>query len=1788
MAQKIFELNNKGMLRDLSISKSSNEYAYENRNIRLTPLDHNTLLSISNEKGPDKVDNIVLTGTALGHCVLNNYLIVFTTGDKDRIYKLTLLQNNTWEQELLYEGNLNFSTDNPIETLGLYESEAIQKVYWVDGRNQPRMINILRDYKDDSGAFLEDPKFDFVTVFNSGLEVSIDKQFTGTGVFPSGVIQYYVTYYNRYGQETNIVYSSPQLYLSKEQSGSSPEESVNCSFSLKFSHVDTDFDYMRVYSVIRTSYNGTPQLNIVGDIDLSNFSDGVDASVSIIDNGVYSESLNPTILLYIGGIEIIASTLTQKDNTLFLGDIENLTEIYDEDLAVLIGNFRASPDRNDYIKFVMSQTGSGFDIPVENNTGYYPYLSQLNYPSDRIKTFKGGETYRIGIRFFTDSGSYSSIYWLGDIFNPYYPAEYSGGYHRAVLEVILPNNIITYLQSNGYSQYQLYMAEATQSDRCVVAQGVLCPTVFNMRQRANNAPFSQSSWFFRYINGQKASSHYEQLPPMVTNVVVPGEAGGNIEFDVLGDSTAVEIQGICNSAPVTIDYDEESIAIDENKTSYEMYINCSIYGVLFKGNGGHINATIQWFDKEGNPTVLETWATDYWTEAAAALYPVEEILREIQEKGIPKSVLPSEDSLISFFQTACNTHGNAGKNNPSYFYYSNSGGLTSDFNDRKIFKGTTANTPDLMKNNYINKYGNNFYVDTSILTFHSPDINVDSIDNYSGYHVRIIGYAPITSNISNFNIQASTPYNGIRTTYNKIFSTPANTPGSLYNGLCAFPLWQDATVDKTDTLYWMYPWHKTGSISKVEIMDETDPANPVGTGEYYSVLESKTWANMFFSGKTVFKNKINNPTSGDDIGWKNMNDTGGVPQDNIRLIRGETDAAYVYTQNGQTYTYYGNIDTILPFNSDGVYPILNTGVENAASSEDAVLTSMYAQVTSYDAVNIAYRSTPHALVSFNDVYRDGELYRSCLPSFGTTDISHTLEGDLPWGEYLNEDYKYYNLMTYLQNTPQFQLKEASGNIYTVFEDDLDAWNTYVRPLLDSGDDVYMVYIDEDGTNHIIKITDYETIKVKLNPPAFSLGISRSEVSNSMALITIDINNQDGVGEWNIILKDADSKETLFTQKYEYSEPNHIIIDNEDNVYYAANYEVSIQALGKNSSYLDSDFATKTLTHDFLDCIPSIVIISSSDTSGSTTVKSSKSWVLEEIPEDAGSTISYTDTSVPGIQLLSDMVTQPTVKVTGSEVTLSEACYFNDIRYGKTWEWNTATGTITPPAGSSSKYLSSGIGWSPDEDDASSPMIYVAEIYRDYDSATAYGGTDVYALKNNTFIPIGKRQVIDNSPIYGSEGDTFFQRWDCLKTEPYAEGKENNIVEMMSLMVETHKNIDGRYDIRRGLMDNLNTNSTNINLINDVYSQPDNFITGQVLDDKSSLDKFPTQITWTKTKSLNEDIDTWTNITLASVLDMDGDKGKVTALRRFSNSIIAFQERGIAEILFNTRTQMSTTSGIPVELANSGKVDGKRYISDKIGCINKWSIVETSTGIFFIDNVNSSISIFNGGNVQSLSNAKGFKAWMQENNTTSLWNPVDFSNFIGFYDRANDDIYFVSAKEALCYNEMLSEFTSFYSYEATPIMTTVQDKFVAIRNNSLWEMHEGDYNNYFGTTQPFSITYKVTPDPYGDKTFTNIEYKADVFDADNNLMPELTFNTLEVWDEYQRGLVELDFKTPVLSNLKRKFRTWGAYIPRDKQGVDNPYGLNRIRNPWIYLKLEMNENLDNTRMEMHNLLVRYLD
>ena len=494
-------------------------------------------------------------------------------------------------------------------------------------------------------------------------------------------------------------------------------------------------------------------------------------------------------------------------------------------------------------------------------------------------------------------------------------------------------------------------------------------------------------------------------------------------------------------------------------------------------------------------------------------------------------------------------------------------------------------------------------------------------------------------------------------------------------------------------------------------------------------------------------------------------------------------------------------------------------------------------------------------------------------------------------------------------------------------------------------------------------------------------------------------------------------------------------------------------------------------------------------------------------------------------------------------------------------------------------------------------LWLVELYND-NVQNRFGGTSDNAIENNTWLPCGQPVSIDDAAdstkgIKWTEGDTFFQRYDCLKTYPFTNEDTNSVVDILSFMVETRVNIDGRYDRNRGQNSNLQMSPINFNLLNHVYSQNNNFFSYRTLDKTLfNVDTYKNYITWTKKKTPGEEVDTWTNITLANVLDLDGDKGNITALKRFNNSLFAFQDKAFSQILYNENTQLSTTAGVPIEIANSGKVDGKRYVSETVGCTNKWSIIESPYGLYFMNSNNASINLYNG-QLLDLTSKYGFNSWARKLINKESWKP-SFNTFRTFYDRNSKDVYFVNKDIALDFSETMNQFTSFISYENTPAMFNVANKFYAFKNDQLYEQEAGDYGVFFGVCKPYHITFIDNQDYVHDKIYTNLEFRAVVDPDMSNNAFNLPFDKLTANTDYQSGTV--DFKPQQGSTYKsypslvRKFRIWRADIPRavwtTAGGIRKQ---DRMRNPWIYLKLEktaFNNLSKQNKIEMHDLIIDY--
>ena len=1491
----------KGMQRDLSSSAFNSEYAYENKNVRVMPTDESTLLSLINEKGNKKLNiegiGDYIEGIPIGQSLINDELVLFTCGNassldiddiiassttvdnieaaesntnisldsSDRIYKLWF-NNKQITGKLLYKGNLGFNYKYPIEALSFYENDDIRKVYWTDGKNQPRVINIAA--KESIINKWNKNSFDFVQRLKLNESITITRNIVASGSFAPGVIQYAFTYFNKYGQESNIFYTSPLYYISYNNRGASPEDKVSNSFNIEIDNVDNSFDYVRIYSIHRTSINATPEVKIAADLAPYLNLETNKYEVAYVDTGLSGDSVDPTELLYIGGEEVVFGTMAQKDNTLFLGDIEIKRKTLDSTI------------RN-YFK------GKNITFSIYNKSisspeakGYYPYSNQLKMNSYQFKTFKYLEYYRFGIQAQHYTGKWSEPIWINDVRNTvhidttFYNSNTIG---LPVAEFTLDDStVINKLLDSGYVRIRPVVVYPTINDREVICQGILCPTVYNVSDRYSNTPFAQSSWFVR----------------------------PNVPFDV--------------ASSLNIDHQYANGRRGDwrplSNLSIENEVNLySRAGILY--NGANTSEERE-KDVENNIDIVNKGVR----------------LEFRHNKPIPS---------------------NEQKNAEIQCIYSPP---DTPFIDNKDDNNVTAL-------NWVNDNSENYYIDQSILTFHSPDIEFDtatrSLDT-SNLQLRIVGMVPITSFVGDIDIQTSTPVNNFKGSdemprgfykepigVENNFSYTENN-GRLcfvkdshfsYRSLSAGAFWFDEITglkpnnpNKASTGFVVYPWHRNGSLNNTKYAKD---------GYRSAMLDKKRLSNMRYSYKPYYfdTTKIWNAYENDSNTKTGISGVSIFDSNEISLVKLPAPK----NSDLSELSYYGNVDKLLTITRVGDkkegYPIITTGAATVLDNKD-------------------------------------------------------------------------------------ELADESTSIHRTFS--YNIWKKLGTAFTDQREGVDPVRIKYKSTPHAVLALNYTTDRKQRVLPT---------------------------------IKDGEST-------------------------------VNNCSMTNNSQHLFWSKGTHSVSQDIIDS----------------------------------------------------------------------------------------------PNGPVPDVLTFQYGW-----------LWLGELYNP-NVQNRFGGQTEEAFENNLWLPCGDPvslinadSIVKNSvTIKWEEGDTYFQRYDHIKTYPFTLEDQNQVTDIISFMCETHVNLDGRYDRNRGQLSNFAITPANFNLINDVYTQQNNFFNYRTINpDKLNLDNFHNSITWTKTKTAGELVDTWTNITLASTLDLDGDKGTVRALRRFNNNILAFQDRGISQVLYNENMQITSTEGVPIEIANSGKVNGKRYITDRVGCTNKWSICETSNGIYFIDDITKGIFLFNG-QLNNISDKFGFHSWINRaSKNVSIWNPVDFDSFVTYYDKVNGDVFFISRDECLAFSEPLGQFTSFYSYEKMPYFTNLEDRGISFNVEGTgtlyrpWLHNEGDYNMYFGVYQPFYTTVIANPDMQADKIFNNLEFRSDTWDKNGNLL-NTTFDTLTTWNEYQEGTSKLTNILGRPSNLKKKFRIWRANIPRAKAN-----GRDRMRNPWLYVKLSMEKENTNKTI-LHDMVVHYFE
>lgn len=488
-------------------------------------------------------------------------------------------------------------------------------------------------------------------------------------------------------------------------------------------------------------------------------------------------------------------------------------------------------------------------------------------------------------------------------------------------------------------------------------------------------------------------------------------------------------------------------------------------------------------------------------------------------------------------------------------------------------------------------------------------------------------------------------------------------------------------------------------------------------------------------------------------------------------------------------------------------------------------------------------------------------------------------------------------------------------------------------------------------------------------------------------------------------------------------------------------------------------------------------------------------------------------------------------------------------------------------------------------------LWLAELYQDIKEENIFGGKSTQAIANNKWNIAGEEVLLNTSKVTlnYTEGDTYYQRYDNLKTYPWSMEEVNGITDVISFMVETRINLEGRYDSNKADKPHFHILPSNFNLINKAYTQKNNFFEYYGVDyDRVEVNKYPNLISWSKTKTAGELTDTWLNLNLSSTLDLDGNCGKITSLQNYNGQIFAFQEKAINQILYNEQTQISTTAGVPIEIANSGKVTGYRNYSNQVGCSNKWSICQTPNGLYFLDSFNKDLYKI-GESLSNLSSTNGFNTYLRSiPSIEKPWNPAYNNSIKTSYDPINKEVLFSTYKETLSYSEQLQSFMSFYDFKAEYMNTLKGDTYILGKPHNanytvmtpIYQYQSGKYNYQDKEQKSYYVEFIANPDPLNDKIFNVLEFRSDSWDDDNTLQDFKSFNKLTIKNEYQEASSPLEHN----KNLKKRFRIWKAQIPRESR-VNSPL-QNRIRNTWAKIKLESTENNENLNTVLHDITVHY--
>lgn len=342
-----------GMNKDIDKSLISSKSYLDAHNFRSITTKGGTTGSLENIKG-----NYLLSGVGgnidagqfiIGTSEIRDKLVLFTTnntsttpnGGNSQIYVMELDLETETQTSLtkIYDDNLNaglavsdflnFSTAYPIKAIARYETPNIQKIYWTDGYNNLRYINIVNDLTISGLPYAIAGDYMSVDKFESSPNITVVKPTLYNvvgGRIKTGIVAYAYQLYIMNGAESVISPISDPIhvvvdndFLADTRNYGGDTEPVNSGkgFIIRVNNQDSGYNRLRLIRLQYYTINSIPEIIIAKDIDISTSP----SIISITDAGDTVGELTLDEFNLSSTELFICQDIASKDNRLFAANI---------------------------------------------------------------------------------------------------------------------------------------------------------------------------------------------------------------------------------------------------------------------------------------------------------------------------------------------------------------------------------------------------------------------------------------------------------------------------------------------------------------------------------------------------------------------------------------------------------------------------------------------------------------------------------------------------------------------------------------------------------------------------------------------------------------------------------------------------------------------------------------------------------------------------------------------------------------------------------------------------------------------------------------------------------------------------------------------------------------------------------------------------------------------------------------------------------------------------------------------------------------------------------------------------------------------------------------------------------------------------------------------------------------------------------------------------------------------------------------------------------------------------